>query len=274
MKETLGSFTLIRNENQWIAGHLEMWLPILDKMCFFDGNSTDGTLEIIDAFHKNHKDGNKINLVKDKDPKNLQDDYVKLFNEAMWSLDTGLATFLHPDMLPVKTPANFDHLSGSIAAFMKMRSFAGNPDEDLFEIKGRGEVWKNIYRLHSPNIGAHYHGHYGAADEDVYFTDITGSEHDHHGQFFNRYPYPVEDSGLEVLHFSDVRDYARRLGRMKSCLINQGYDLNAIYSLAETHPRVTLKEGHGFSFVPSEYPAEFLAAKQKYQHLTKEPACV
>lgn len=271
---TIGSFTIIKDEARFIAGHLNAWLPILGEMVFFDGNSKDGTLQIILDFVVNHPQGYKIRLFTDRDPKNLQDDYVRVFNECLHSVQSDLAFFLHPDMLPSKVPANFNHLEGAVAASVKMRSFAGEPDGQLYEIKGRGEAWKNIYRLRNPDLGAHYHGHYGAAAEDVYFSAITGDEHRHHGSNFERYPYEVIDSGIEVLHFSDVRPFSRRYERMIRCLENQGHRPEDCPYIAGAHPRVTLKDGDGFSFVPSEYPASFLAAREKYQHLEKQPAHV
>lgn len=265
----IGSFTLIRNEAQWIAGHLSAWLPVLSQMVFFDGNSTDGTLEIIEAVKRDHPQGQKIKLVKDRDPKDLQDDYVRIFNECLWAVDCDLALFLHPDMLPAKVPANFDHLPGAIAASVKMRSFAGEPGGKLYEIKGRGEAWKNIYRLRNPDLGAHYWGHYGHSDEDVYFRAITGNKHEHYGTEFHAYPYMVMDSGLEVLHYSDVRTPARRLDRMVKCLMNNGYDYERARLKALSHPRVTLKDGDGFRFEAAECPPEFVAARNKYQHLER-----
>jgi len=44
---SLGSFILIKNESQWIAPHILRVLPFIDQMVFFDGNSTDGTLEYL-----------------------------------------------------------------------------------------------------------------------------------------------------------------------------------------------------------------------------------
>lgn len=272
----IGSFTLIKNEAPWIAGHLTAWIPVLSEMVFFDGNSTDGTLEIILDFVHNHPQGYKIKLYTDKDPENLKEDYVRLFNECLGSVESDLAFFLHPDMIPARVPKNFDHLKDCVAASVRIRSFAGEPDVSLYEIKGRGEHWKSIYRRHSPNLGAHYHGHYGAANEDVYFSAITGSRHDHYGENFSRYPYEVVDSGIEVLHFSDVRNYARRFDRMVKCLENQGVALGEIPNIARDHPRVSLKDGHGFTFTPAEWPIEFVEARKKYAHLekSKEPAIV
>lgn len=267
---SIGSFTLIRNEAPWIAAHLLSWLPRLSEMVFFDGNSTDGTLEIIKAIRDNEPDGHKIKLFEKKDPADLRDSYVGMFNECMWSLKTDLAWFLHPDMVLSQMPYSLDHLEGCLAASVKMRSFAGEPGGSLYEIKGRADAWKNIYRLRNPDIGAHYFGHYGSAEEDVYFRDITGNAHEHHGPDFNRYPYEVDSSGIEVLHFSDVRPYERRLGRMKTCLENQGMPKSQIHDKAVNHPRVTLKDGQGFRFEPSEWPAEFVEARNKYRHLERE----
>lgn len=266
----LGSFTIIRNEIQWIAPHLEAWLPCLDEMVLYDGDSTDGTLEVLKHFRDNHEFGFKIRLFEHQDPKDLKDDYVRVFNECLRSLTTELAIFLHPDMFPANCLQVFDFKKNAeevIAASCRMRSFAGEPNGKLFEIDGRAEKWKNIYRLHSPDFGAHYHGHYGAYDEDVYFKDITGDSYQFHGQEFERYPYPVKFSGIEILHFSDVRPYERRLGRMKSCLENQGKPKESIEETAKNHPRVTLKDGQNLHFIPSQYPDLFVKAKQKYKFL-------
>ncbi len=267
---SIGSFTILKNESSWIAAHILRVLPYLDEMCFYDGNSTDGTLDIIEAIKSESPEGRKIKLFRNCDPADLKDDYVRLFNECLRSLSTDLAIFLHPDMHVVNPARLLDiKASGAVALTTSMRSFAGEPDGPLFEIVGRQPKWKNIFRLRNPDLGAHYYGHYGVHNEDVYFQKITGDEHIHYGEHMDLYPYEVEDSGLEILHFSDVRPYARRLERMRTCMKNQGNNV----ALAETHPRVTLKPGDfkydSFSLVPAEYPAEMLAARNKYRHLER-----
>ena len=252
----LGSYCLIKNEAPWIGPHLASWLPHLDQMSFYDGNSTDGTLEIIKDFIAHHPQGYKIKLVEDKDPKDLKDDYVRLSNEAMWALDTDWAMFLHPDMV-AKNPEAVKNVKDGIAYFCHMESYGGEPNGQLLKIAGRGTKWKNIYRLRNPDLGAHYHGWYGAANEDTYFSAITGDVHEFHGEEFDKYPYEVKDSGLHIMHFSDVRTYERRLDRMVKALMNQGYPQSAAEDLAPTHARVTLKDGMGFKFEPAEYPAIF-----------------
>jgi glycosyltransferase involved in cell wall biosynthesis len=262
---------LVKDEAPWIAAHLSAWLPVLDQMVFADGGSKDGTLEILREFAANHPDGHKLHIYHD-DPKDLKGDYVRAFNVCLRKLNTDLAFFLHPDMYPSKLPADFKHLAGCTAASTKMRSFAGEGDK-LSEIKGRGEVWKNLYRLRNPDLGAHYHGHYGAHNEDVYFEAITGDAYEHHGSNVHWYPYEVVDSGIEILHFSDVRPVERRYSRMLTCLTHQGHAEKSA-DLARSHPRVTLKDGEGFKFIPAEYPKEFAAARAKYAHLEKTPTHV
>lgn len=259
MIKGLGSFTLIKNEKTFIKAHLKSWLPVLEQLVFFDGNSTDGTLEIIkEAINSEY--GYKIKLFENKDIKDLTSDYEKLSNECMWSLDTDLAVFLHPDMF-LENNEVFNQLpDGIIAATINIKSYAGEPNGDIYEIKGRGEKWKNIYRLRNPDLGAHYHGSYGAQNEDTYFTEITGSNHEHFGQSFNKYPYKIHDSGLNVLHYSDVRPYARRMDRMVKCLINQGYPKDTAMAYAPNHPRVSLKDGSGFKFIKVDKPI-FLEGK-------------
>lgn len=251
---TIGSFTLIKNEITWIRAHLLSWLPHLDQMCFFDGNSTDGTLEIIKDVSKSHPFGNRIMLVEDRDPKDLTDDYVRVFNDCLRSLKTNYAAFLHPDMM-LEDAGNMANLGDAIAYYSTMRSFAGEPGGQLYEIKsGRSPFWKNIYRLRSPDLGLHYHGHYGHVSEDCYFSKITGDEHIHVGDAFEQYPYEVKDSGIKIAHYSDVRTHERRAERMYKCLINQGKPEAEALHLLDVHPRVTLKDGFNFKFEPVDTP--------------------
>lgn len=267
---TLGTFTIIKNEKAWIGPHLESWLPHVDQMVFFD-SSDDGTAEIIKHFLRTSRYGDKIKLVEGKDCKDLKDDYVRLFNECLWSLDTDLAIFAHPDMVLVD-PGNLRDLpETTIAASMRMVSYAGDPEGPWYEIAGRGEGWKNVYRLR-PDLGAHYFGHYGAQNEDVYFSQITGTKHEHHGPDFHKYPHQVEETGAIINHFSDVRPYERRLDRMRKCLLNQGYHPESVTAIAKGHPRVSLEKGMGFEF----YPVAVLEASMrqqisKYQEFWREP---
>lgn len=253
---TTGSFCLIKNEGLWIKEHLRSWLPILDGMVFYDGGSTDGTLETIKEAIGGEF-GHKITLVEGKDPENLTTAYQRLSNDAMWALKTDMAIFLHPDMM--WESGKFELPENCIAATMNIKSYAGNPGQEVYEIIGRGSKWKNIYRLRNPDLGAHYYGFYGAWNEDTYFSEITGEAHDFHHNNFDAYPYPVFHSPIVVRHYSDVRPYERRLDRMVKCLVNQGHKDN-IENIAKAHPRVTLKSGQGFDFKVIETP-NFLKGK-------------
>jgi len=260
-KSSIGSFILIKNEAKWIGPHLASWLPHLDQMVFFDGNSTDGTLDIINSFKKT-KDGHKIKLVLDKDPKNLREDYVKLFDECLHSLDTDYAFFLHPDMI-CEDIGDIKNIGDSITYSTTMRSFAGEPDGDLLEITGRCDKWKNIYRLRNPDLGLHYHGFYGADNEDCYFREITGNSHEFYGPMVNLYPYAVVDSKMRILHFSDVRTHERRISRMAECFVNAGYTREEGREIASKHPRVTLKSNGFINFTKCEYPEIFKTWQQE-----------
>ena len=55
---------IVKNEAPFIGAYLASWLPHLDEMVLFDGNSKDGTLETIKAFRESHPDGHKITLVE------------------------------------------------------------------------------------------------------------------------------------------------------------------------------------------------------------------
>lgn len=254
---TIGSFCIIKNEKRFIEAHLRAWLPHLDSLVFYDGNSTDGTLEVLRAYANKYS---KIILVENKDPKDLTNDYVRISNEALQSCPSDLVMFLHPDFIP-ENPEVLKQLPDDIiAGTFKVRSYAGEPGGTIYEILGRGERWKDIYRLRNPDLGAHYYGHYGAWNEDVYFSEITGNAHEHFEQDFSKYPYPVFNSPLIINHYSDVRPYARRLERMERCLINQGRRPDVAKVLAPKHPRVSLQAGGGFRLVEVQTP-KFLEVK-------------
>jgi len=250
---TIGSFCIVKDEISWIGPHLLSWLPFLDSMVFFDGESTDGTLETLKSIQEHHPLGHKVVVMEDKDPEDLKDDYVRVSNEALQTLKTDFALFLHPDMFHVSGGEKLKDMQG-LAYTTSMTSYAGEPGGQLYRItSGRMAPWKNIMRLKSPDLGLHYWGHYGSKNEDMYFSAITGDGHEHHAASFEEYPYPVDDSGVHIAHLSDVRTYSRRVARMIECLRNQGYPENKLESIAMRHPRVTFKEGIGFKFVKSDF---------------------
>lgn len=252
MRESIGSFTLIKNEILWIEKHLETWLPYLDQMVFFDCGSTDGTLETVKKY-LTVEHGKKIKLFEDKDPVDLKDDYVRVFNECLHSLDTDLAMYIHPDMI-AKNPEELNKIpQGIIAGISHMVSFAGELDGQVYQIvKGRDSKWKNIYRLKNPDLGAHFFGWYGAYNEDIWYREISGDDYfvDIEKPIENRVPYELYDSGLIVFHYSDIRPYERRLQRMKTCLEHQGREPEEVELLAPNHPRVNLKSNYAFTLNP------------------------
>ena len=262
MHQTIGTYTLCLNEAMFMGPHLESWLPHVDEMVLFDGGSTDGTLAIIKHAKIHNKHGAKIRLFENRDPKDLTEDYVRVFNECLHSVSCDMAIFAHIDMMLLE-PGNLHDLGDAVAASMKMRSYAGDPDGAWFEIDGRGQAWKNIIRLRTPDLGAHYFGHYGAQNEDCYFREITGDRHEHYGTDFARYPYRVVDSGAVVMHFSDVRPMARRMDRMVKSLINQGHDRYSANAIAAHHPRVEIKDGMGMKFRKAGGEAESVRAACK-----------
>jgi hypothetical protein len=278
----LGAFCITKNEAQWIGFSVMSTKDFTDEYVYFDGNSTDGTVELLKYIRDKYKVN--IKVFEDQDPKNLKDDYVRVFNECIKQVKSKYAWFLHPDMIVTKAPLmTWDPLAWSV----KVRSFAGEPRETIYEFKeGRTDRWKAIMLN---DLGLHYHGHYGAGNEDMYFKDLTGDEHTMFENFAS-YPYEIRDSGIELNHYSDVRGYARRYHRMLTCIKHQyqGIDNKAAEDLAYNHPRVSFVPNPSYGNfelekcdeVPevfSKYAVEFAAVCGKtpeefcYLPLKKEP---
>lgn len=237
MSNRFSAFCITRNESQWIGFSIMSTKDFIEEYVYFDGNSTDGTVELLKYIRDKYKVN--IKVVEHQDPKDLQEDYVRIFNENIKALTSDYAFFLHPDMICTKGPS--PELWDATAYHVKIRSFSGEPGESLQEItEGRTDRWKAIMRN---GMGLHYYGHYGAGNEDMYFKDLTGDEHLLYENFAS-YPYEVCNSGIELNHYSDVRSYARRYGRMCSVLKNQYPEIKdeeQIKELAKNHPRVSLE---------------------------------
>lgn len=251
----LGAYTIIKNEANWVGFCVLAAKDHIGEFVYFDGNSTDGTPELLEYLRKRY--GLNITIVRNQDPKDLQDDYVRVFNDCLKQVKSEYAFFLHPDMIMTKGPNK--SIPPVQAYSCNMRSFAGNPGEQIYEfVEGRTKKWKNIMQN---NFGLHYFGHYGAYNEDMYFSAMTEKEHELYDDF-NKYPYEVFDSGIELFHYSDVRPYPRRLNRMITCLKNQNpnADTNFEYA-AKNHPRVSLQENSVFGnfklWPAADYPEVF-----------------
>ncbi len=233
----LGAFCITKNEAHWIGFSVMSTKDFIKEYVYFDGNSTDGTVELLKYISDKYKIN--ITVVEGQDPKDLQEDYVRVFNENIKALKSDYAVFLHPDMICTKRPDSL--LNGPTSYSSIIKSFAGEPFDSLHEItEGRTDRWKNIM---TNGLGLHYHGHYGAENEDMYFKDMTGSEHILFKNFAS-YPYEVKDSGTVFNHYSDVRPYSRRFGRMCSVLKNQYPGIKdelILKDMSKNHPRVSLQ---------------------------------
>lgn len=238
--KTIGVWSIVKNEVPWIGFHVLSLKDVVREFVYFD-SSTDGTTEILEYLRD--KKGLPIKLFKNRDVSNLKDHYVEVSNEAMGNIKSDFVWFCHPDMWLASDAGGFR--GDALAYFVNLKSIAGEPGGDLFEFtKGRSGRWKAIM---ANKFGLHYNGHYGSADEDMYFRDITGNAHTCFEEM-ESYPFEVKDSGLHLLHFSDVRTEERRLQRMVSCLLNQHPQMTPekAIELAKTHPRVTLDCSAGF----------------------------
>lgn len=240
---SLGVFTLVKNEAHWIGFSVMSVKDIVDQFVYFDGNSDDGTVELLT--HIKNKYNLNIEIHTDKDPVNLKEDYVRLFNECLSKVKTDHAWFLHPDMIMTQAPAPASMNSNVLAYSVNVKSFAGDAGVRVLEIKeGRTDKWKSIMKN---SMGLHYYGNYGVHNEDMYFRDITGDEY-RISNDYSTYPYEVLDSGIVLNHYSDVRTKERREDRMVKILMHSDKSLSYedALRLARTHPRVSFKNNEAW----------------------------
>lgn len=240
---SVGVFAIVKNEAPWIGFCVMALKDLVSEFVYFDGNSTDGTLELLDYIRSKY--GLHIRVFKDRDPKDLRDDYTRVFDDCMKQVKSEYVWYVHPDMILVKNIKPDFLKSKALAYYVGMRSFGGEPHGKILEItEGRTDKWKTIM---ANRFDLHYHGHYGAHDEDMYFREITGSQYGVYKDF-SRYPFDVEDSGVTFFHYSDVRPYGRRLSRMMTCMANQvpGASEKYLMEMSANHPRVSLSPGGSF----------------------------
>lgn len=269
--------TPILNECPWVAFSIMAALEHIHQFIYaLDAKSNDGTRELL--FHVKQKYAHEKLIIIDHPTFHPSD--MKAYNEAFnvcIAKATGDAVwFLHPDMI-VLNPVAIESMPESMAWYTNVTSYAG--DFQTIITKGRCDKWKNI---HARKLGVHYFGGYGSQNEDFYHSDITGKSYKHYGTKFSLYPFQVKNSGINVNHYCELKDYSRRLEKMKSCLRNQNPHVSEawIEDAAIQHPRVTLewssKNFGDFEFTRSsdiKPPSVFEKYKDEFQQFvkTKEP---
>jgi glycosyltransferase involved in cell wall biosynthesis len=227
----------VLNEAPWIGYSVMAALPYVHEFLYaLDEKTSDGTRELLDFIgHRYAFEKLKVFSWPNFHPSD-EKAYNGAFNECIRRSTGDVCWFLHPDMVITRWS---DPPEGPLAWWTEIRSFAGDFKTRI--LRGRADKWKN---LHAKTFGLHYAGGYGSQNEDFYHSLITGTTHKHYGTDFDKYPFEVASSGISVNHYCEVKDYKRRLEKMKFCLKTQypSYDEKQIEDLATRHQRVTLEE--------------------------------
>lgn len=229
----------LKNEAQYLGYSIMAVLPYVHELIYSCADSTDGTDDLLAHIQEKYaKDKLKI-LRKPEYDWNTGDmrAYNASYNDCIKEATGDAVFFLHPDMIVTNPESIASVERGPFAWWTNLTSYAG--DLKTVITKGRATRWKNI---HAKRLGLHYYGAYGSQNEDFYHRDITGSSYVHHGENFKAYPFAVGDSGINVNHYCETKDYTRRFEKMKSCLRNiyPKMEEKAISEMAANHPRVTL----------------------------------
>lgn len=234
----------VKNEVEFIGQSIMAVLPHVHEILYGVAPSDDGTEELLRHIQQKYAN-DKLRLfwgdnngepIWDFNPMNMEA-YDRSYNYLI-DVATGDAVwFLHPDMI-VTNPEQIGTLGdGPLAWWTQITSFARDLNTKISA--GRSTRWKNI---HAKKFDLHYYGGYGSQNEDFYHRDITGSSYRHYGTDFEEYPFEVAASGINVNHYCELKEYARRLEKMKRCLKTlhpQATD-QQIDEMARIHPRVSL----------------------------------
>lgn len=265
----------VLNESPWIGYSIMAALPFVHEFIYsLDEKSADGTRELL--LHVKQKYAHeKLNILElpTFHPSNMKA-YNGAFNIAIENMTGDAAWFLHPDMIITKG-ASLE--AGPLAWYTHVNSYAGDFQTKI--VKGRATQWKNI---HAKKFGLHYYGGYGSTNEDFYHSAITNKSYKHFGTEFYQYPFQIADSGFEINHYCELKNYKRRLEKMKLCLKTQNPQCTdeRIEELAVHHPRVTLEDSNdqfgSFEFSKTEeHPPEVITKyKEEFSQFTKEFALV
>lgn len=265
----------VLNEVDFIGYSVMAGLPYIHEFIYsLDEKSDDGTRELL--WHVKEKYAHE-KLVIINTPNFHPHDmgaYNASFNSGIQRMTGDAAMFLHPDMLITKGNV-LD--SKSQAWWVHMTSYAGDFQTKI--TKGRSTKWKNI---HLKNFGLHYYGGYGSENEDFYHRNITGNSYRHYNEEFNEYPFKVSDSGFEINHYCELKDYKRRFEKMKLCIktLKPHWTDTRIEETAINHPRVTLEYSTDrfgkfeFKKTDEEVPSIIRKYKKEFLSFKREPAIV
>ncbi len=262
----------VLNEVQFIGYSVMAVLPYVHEIVYtLDSKSNDGTRELLKHL-KDKYAGDKLKVL-DHPSFDVHDmpAYNEAFNRCIRESTGDIVWFLHPDMV-VLNPQQLEFMrAGPLAWYTNLTSYARDFNT---VIAGRATKWKN---MHLKKFGLHYYGGYGSQNEDFYHTDITGDSYRHHGEAFDKYPFDVADSFVEVAHYCELKPYQRRLDKMEKCLKTLAPEMSTteIHKMATEHPRVSLEktsEDFGtFNFEPTDQkpPEVFEKYKDELEAFTK-----
>lgn len=241
----IAAISPVLNEVDFIGHSIMAGLPGIDSFHYgIDAKSNDGTFELVRMLSETVGKGKVFwykHPILNIDPLDMKQ-YNAAFNFLIASALTtkpDALMFLHPDQI-ITNPEVIPNIKDDATAwFTHMKSFSG--DRQTIITKGRATQWKNI---HCSRFGLHYFGGYGSQNEDFYHSDITGKSYKHYGAEFSKYPFRVGDSGIKINHYCELKDYSRRLEKMKLCLrtLYPTFSDERIEELAIQHPRVTLED--------------------------------
>lgn len=252
----------VLNEVQFIGYSIMAAEPhIHDFVYALDEKSEDGTRELLHYIKETYLH-DRLTIIDTPTfhPHDMAA-YNGAFNDCIRRMAGEVAFFLHPDMI-ITEGKRLN--KGPQAWVTHMASFAG--DMRTIISKGRADKWKN---MHAKTFGLHYFGGYGSQNEDFYHSDVTGKSYRHFGMEFSKYPFQVADSGFKINHYCEVKNYARRLEKMKLCLKTLVPQATAplIEEMAANHPRVSLEPSCSrfgeFKFEPTEAPLPPVFEKYK-----------
>jgi glycosyltransferase involved in cell wall biosynthesis len=259
----ISAFSFCGNEVSYIGYSTMSLLPYVDEVIWADGNSNDGTLDLIKHIQTQYDPEKKVKLFEGFLFENYREDYDEKFNWLLKRCSGDWVIFNHADMVwldpwkirPLLEAIHEDDFIWGLR--VNFRSFINDRWHCMEE---NDYTWPLIYKNAH---GLHHRGAYGTPYEDFYFED--GLRHDIRSSRRDSEEIRIFHSSIWMHHYRSCKPEWQRLDKMvkqfKATFPEKS--LEECTQLAKQHPYIDQRKLRTWSYngpqprVFEQYESEF-----------------